>query len=155
MEFISKEEIVELSNPGVVSRQLLNPDNSSSKRVTSTEVHLEISASQPRHTHDSSEQIWLSTKFSPILTQAPSISNAVFPALSFFHAINLLYTLRFNSIISHLSMQITFSSFYDNLLSHFFKFTLEQKSPMRCYNPDLMGDFTLLKTSQSIFQSNI
>ena len=27
-------------NPGVVSRQLLNPDNSSSNRVTVTEVHL-------------------------------------------------------------------------------------------------------------------
>lgn len=62
MEFISKEEIVELSNPGVVSRQLLNPDNSSSKRVTITEVHLEIGASQPRHIHNASEQIWYATK---------------------------------------------------------------------------------------------
>lgn len=44
MEFISKEKIVELSNPGVVSRQLLNPENSSSERVTITEVHLEIGA---------------------------------------------------------------------------------------------------------------
>ena len=58
MEFISKEKIVELSNPGVVSRQLLNPENSSSERVTITEVHLEIGACQPRHTHDASEQIW-------------------------------------------------------------------------------------------------
>ena len=33
MEFISKEKIVELSNPGVVSRQLLNPENSSSTTV--------------------------------------------------------------------------------------------------------------------------
>ena len=57
MEFISKNDIVELSNPGVVSRQLLNLDNSTSKRVTITEVHLEIGASQPRHTHDASEQI--------------------------------------------------------------------------------------------------
>ena len=48
MEFISKEKIVELSNPGVVSRQLLNPENSSSERVTITEVHLEIGACQPR-----------------------------------------------------------------------------------------------------------
>ncbi len=62
MEFISKEEIIVLSNPGVVSRQLLNPDNSSSKRVTITEVHLESGASQPRHTHDASEQIWYATK---------------------------------------------------------------------------------------------
>ena len=62
MEFISKEKIVELSNPGVVSRQLLNPENSSSERVTITEVHLEIGACQPRHIHDASEQIWYATK---------------------------------------------------------------------------------------------
>ena len=58
MEFIKSTEIKELSNPGVISRQLLNPDNSESTRVTITEVHLEIGASQPRHTHESSEQIW-------------------------------------------------------------------------------------------------
>ena len=52
MEFISKEKIVELSNPGVVSRQLLNPENSSSERVTITEVHLEIGACQPPPRHD-------------------------------------------------------------------------------------------------------
>jgi quercetin dioxygenase-like cupin family protein len=62
MEFISKESIVELCNPGVVSKQLLNPKNSSSIRVTITEVHLEMGASQPRHTHDVSEQIWYATK---------------------------------------------------------------------------------------------
>ena len=58
MEFISRENIKELSNPGVVSRQLLNPDNSSSERVTITEVRLEAGAIQPRHTHNASEQIW-------------------------------------------------------------------------------------------------
>lgn len=57
MEFISSNSIVRLQNPGVVSRQLLNPENSSSERVTITEVHLEIGACQPRHTHDVSEQI--------------------------------------------------------------------------------------------------
>lgn len=62
MEFISKQSILALSNPGVVSRQLLNPDNSSSERVTITEVHLEVGASQPRHTHHASEQIWYATK---------------------------------------------------------------------------------------------
>ncbi len=40
MEFIMSKEIKELSNPGVISRQLLNPDNSKSTRVTITEVHL-------------------------------------------------------------------------------------------------------------------
>ena len=58
MEFINRENIKELSNPGVVSRQLINPENSKSERVTITEVHLEIGAIQPRHKHDSSEQIW-------------------------------------------------------------------------------------------------
>ncbi len=45
-------------NPEVVSRQLLNSNNSTSERVTITEVHLNIGASQPRHTHNASEQIW-------------------------------------------------------------------------------------------------
>ena len=58
MELIKSENINELSNPGVVSRQLINPENSKSERVTITEVHLEVRASQPRHKHDTSEQIW-------------------------------------------------------------------------------------------------
>lgn len=58
MEFINSENIKELSNPGVVSRQLINPENSKSERVTITEVHLDVDASQPRHKHDTSEQIW-------------------------------------------------------------------------------------------------
>lgn len=58
MEFIKKKSIAVLSNPGVCSRQLLNPENSSSKRVTITEVHLEAGACQPRHIHEFSEQIW-------------------------------------------------------------------------------------------------
>ncbi len=58
MEFIHKESIAIFSNPGVCSRQLLSPENSSSKRVTITEVHLEPGAVQPRHMHDVSEQIW-------------------------------------------------------------------------------------------------
>lgn len=62
MEFIKSSDIKELANPGVVSRQLLNPENSESKRVTITEVHLEPGASQPRHTHSASEQIWYAVK---------------------------------------------------------------------------------------------
>ena len=58
MEFINSENVKELSNPGVVSRQLINPENSKSERVTITEVHLDVGASQPRHKHDTSEQIW-------------------------------------------------------------------------------------------------
>lgn len=62
MEFINSSEIKKLSNPGVVSRQLLNPENSDSDRVTITEVHLEVGANQPRHTHETSEQIWYAIK---------------------------------------------------------------------------------------------
>ncbi len=62
MEFISKENIVELSNPNVISRQLLSPNNSSSEKVTITEVHLEVGALQPRHRHNTSEQIWYALK---------------------------------------------------------------------------------------------
>lgn len=62
MEFISKDNIIELSNPGVVSKQLLNPDNSKSRNVTITEVHLDSGAVQPRHTHEFSEQIWYAVK---------------------------------------------------------------------------------------------
>lgn len=62
MELICKDKIIELSNPGVSSRQLLSPDNSSSKNVTITEVHLEPGAIQQRHSHDESEQIWYATK---------------------------------------------------------------------------------------------
>ena len=62
MEFINRENVKELSNPGVVSRQLINPENSKSERVTITEVHLDVGASQPRHKHDTSEQIWYAIK---------------------------------------------------------------------------------------------
>ncbi len=70
MELIHANEIQAFSNPGVVSRQLLNPDNASSKRVTITEVHLEIGAEQPRHAHESSEQIWYALSGSGILLLA-------------------------------------------------------------------------------------
>ena len=58
MDFIDKDSIISLVNPGGVSRQLLNPENSTSERVTITEVHLEIGAKQSRHSHEASEQIW-------------------------------------------------------------------------------------------------
>jgi quercetin dioxygenase-like cupin family protein len=55
MELIRKGEFKVLSNPGVESAQLLNPDNSTSERVTITRVRVEPGAEQGRHTHDSSE----------------------------------------------------------------------------------------------------
>lgn len=62
MEFIRAEDIISLENPGVASRQLLNPDNSQSRRITLTEVHVAPGACQPRHVHESSEQIWYAVK---------------------------------------------------------------------------------------------
>lgn len=62
MEFISKKDIVYYKNSGVVSKQLLNPNNSDSEKVTVTQVHLEPDAVQGRHTHEFSEQIWYALK---------------------------------------------------------------------------------------------
>lgn len=70
MEFIKKENVKNLSNPGVISRQILNSENSKSERVTITEVHLKPVSVQPRHTHDASEQIWYAVKGKGILLLA-------------------------------------------------------------------------------------
>lgn len=45
MEFVNSENINEHSNSGVVSRQIINSENSKSERVTITEVHLEVGTS--------------------------------------------------------------------------------------------------------------
>lgn len=62
MELISKENIVNFENPGVISKQLLSPNNSKSEMVTITEVHLDPNAEQGRHSHKFSEQIWYALK---------------------------------------------------------------------------------------------
>jgi quercetin dioxygenase-like cupin family protein len=59
MEFLTEGDFKQLSNPGVVSLQLLSPHNSQSARVTITRVTVQPGAGQPRHKHDGSEQIWL------------------------------------------------------------------------------------------------
>ena len=59
MELIRRETMVLLENPGVTSLQYLNPDNSQSRRVTLTRVTVAPGASQPRHTHEAAEQIWV------------------------------------------------------------------------------------------------
>ena len=76
MDFIRKDSTIELINPGVISRQLLNPKNSSEVRVTITEVHLEAGACQPRHTHAASEQIWYAVKGSGHLLLADGAEKA-------------------------------------------------------------------------------
>ncbi len=59
MEFISEKDVEKLINPGVTSFQLLTPHNSNSKKVTITRVIVEPGAVQNRHSHDTSEQIWI------------------------------------------------------------------------------------------------
>jgi quercetin dioxygenase-like cupin family protein len=62
MEYIAHKEMKILSNPGVDSKQLLNPENSASTRVTITRVTVQPCAVQPRHTHATSEQIWIAER---------------------------------------------------------------------------------------------
>ena len=57
-----KQSIADFKNPGVTSRQLLNPNNSNNDKVTITEVHLKSNAKQSRHSHEFSEQIWYALK---------------------------------------------------------------------------------------------
>jgi quercetin dioxygenase-like cupin family protein len=67
MEFLDLASFVQLSNPGVQSTQLLSPQNSRSARVTITSVTVQPGAEQPRHTHETSEQIWLAVEGSGTL----------------------------------------------------------------------------------------
>jgi mannose-6-phosphate isomerase-like protein (cupin superfamily) len=67
MEFLNDTDIIRLSNPGVVSEQLLSPHNSASTRVTITRVTVDPGASQPRHAHEHSEQVWVALSGSGML----------------------------------------------------------------------------------------
>ncbi len=59
MEIISSHSIATLSNSGVHSQQLLFPENSASQRLTITRVTMAPGVCNPRHAHESSEQVWL------------------------------------------------------------------------------------------------
>lgn len=59
MEFLTDQQFKVLANPGVTSIQLLSPHNSLSQRVTITRVAVEPGHTQPRHSHATSEQIWI------------------------------------------------------------------------------------------------
>ena len=58
MEFISNNNVTILSNPGVESHQLLSPYNSKAENVTITRARVQPGVTQPRHCHETSEQIW-------------------------------------------------------------------------------------------------
>jgi len=70
MEFITATEMRVLRNPGVESVQLLDPENSRSSRVTLTRVTVDPGHEQPRHTHETSEQIWIAMKGEGLLLLA-------------------------------------------------------------------------------------
>jgi len=62
MEMIRRNEVLTLANRGVTSEQLLFPENSRSSRVTITRVTVSPGATQPRHKHAQSEQIWVALR---------------------------------------------------------------------------------------------
>ncbi|MCP5162931.1 MAG: cupin domain-containing protein [Hahellaceae bacterium] len=59
MEVIRSDEIIAFENSGVISRQLIFPENSNSERVAITKVSMPPGTINPRHAHESSEQIWV------------------------------------------------------------------------------------------------
>ena len=59
MELIRSSDIEVFSNSGIESRQLLFPENSSSQRVTITQVMVPPGGKNPAHRHNASEQIWI------------------------------------------------------------------------------------------------
>ena len=62
MELITASEMTILSNPGKTSRQLLFPENSSSKRITLTHVVMQPGAINAPHRHPASEQVWVAIR---------------------------------------------------------------------------------------------
>ena len=70
MEFIKAADVKTFVNNGVTSEQLLFPENSKSERVTITRVTVQPEAEQPRHIHETSEQIWIAIKGKGILLLA-------------------------------------------------------------------------------------
>ncbi|MEN9438023.1 MAG: hypothetical protein RIR09_2678 [Pseudomonadota bacterium] len=77
MELITHDQFRLLSNPGVASLQLLSPQNSKSTRVTITRVTVEPGAVQPRHEHETSEQIWLAIAGSGTLLLAEGETKSI------------------------------------------------------------------------------
>ena len=67
MEIIRRAEVDSFVNGGVTSEQLLFPENSKSDRVTITRVTVALGAKSPRHTHASSEQVWVALRGSGML----------------------------------------------------------------------------------------
>jgi mannose-6-phosphate isomerase-like protein (cupin superfamily) len=72
MEIIRRAEVQSLVNGGVTSEQLLFPENSKSERVTITRVTVTPGSKSPRHTHATSEQVWVALRGTGTLLLAGS-----------------------------------------------------------------------------------
>jgi len=77
MEFFTTDDMKRLTNPGVVSVQVLSPHNSQSGRVTITQVTVEPGCGQPRHSHKSAEQIWVALEGSATLLLADGATRPI------------------------------------------------------------------------------
>ena len=77
MEFFKPDDFRRLANPGVVSLQVVSPHNSTSSRVTITKVTVEPSGVQPRHSHRTSEQIWIALEGSATLLLAEGATKPI------------------------------------------------------------------------------
>ena len=62
MEIIRRDQVPALTMPGIVSHQLVFPENSASTRVTITRVIVEPGAVNSRHRHATSEQVWIALR---------------------------------------------------------------------------------------------
>ena len=67
MEIIRRTEVTAFVNEGVMSEQLLFPENSQSRRVTITRVTVAPGARNKRHAHAASEQVWVALRVSGTL----------------------------------------------------------------------------------------
>ncbi len=83
MEYISKESIVVLKSDFQDSYQLLWNENSSSKRVTITKVYVHPGKTNNRHSHDTSEQIWVALSGTGVLLLENEKTKVFQKAMSF------------------------------------------------------------------------
>ena len=70
MEIIRRDQVPVLTMSGIVSHQLLFPENSASARVTITKVVVDPGAVNSRHRHATSEQVWIALRGAGILLLA-------------------------------------------------------------------------------------
>ena len=62
MEFIRAADIQTFSKAGIMSRQLLFPENSRSARITITHVTVKPGGKNQPHRHPVSEQVWIALR---------------------------------------------------------------------------------------------